>query len=112
MFVQIVTYNSSNCVAAGKLLVDKFPTIFWTPRVAHRMDFMLENIGKLEQVKFIMNNIKSIKKYIYNNTWVLNITREYTENNELVPSPCHTKFATNFLFAGSICAQKLQLQKM
>ena len=45
--VQIITDNASNYVAAGRMLEEKHPTIWWTPCAAHCLDLMLEDIGKL-----------------------------------------------------------------
>jgi hypothetical protein len=64
--VQVIIDNASNYVVASKLLEEKHPTIFWTPCVAHYLDLMLEDIGKLEWVKKVVDHAKCITKYIYN----------------------------------------------
>ena len=46
--VQVITNNASNYVAAGRMLEEKHPTIWWTPCAAHCLDLMLEDIGKIE----------------------------------------------------------------
>eukprot|EP01018_Ginkgo_biloba_P023820 Gb_06616 [translate_table: standard] len=46
--VQIVT--DSNCVGDGKLIMDKFKTIYWTPCVVHCLDLLLHDLGKLHWV--------------------------------------------------------------
>ena len=47
--VQLVTNNGANYKAAGKLLIKRIPTLFWTPCAAHCLDLMLEDIGKLKK---------------------------------------------------------------
>ncbi len=74
--VQIITNNASNYVLAGKMLEEKHKTIFWTPCVAHCIDPMLEDIGKIYWVKNTVEHAKSITKYIYNHSWILNLKRK------------------------------------
>ena len=74
--VQIITDNASNYVLVGKMLESKHKTIFWTPCVAHCIDLMLEDIGKQDWVKDVVKHAKSITKYIYNHSWVLNLMRK------------------------------------
>jgi len=45
--VHMVTDNAANYVAAGKLLMEEFPSIFWSPCVAHCINLILQDIGKL-----------------------------------------------------------------
>nr|KYP53976.1 hypothetical protein KK1_000140 [Cajanus cajan] len=49
--VQVITDNGSNYVLAGKMLEAKRKKIFWTPCAAHCIDLMLEDIGKLPNIK-------------------------------------------------------------
>ena len=92
--VQVITDNASNYVAAGKLLEDKHPTIWWTPCAAHCLDLMLEDIGKIECVRKCVEQAKSITRYIYNHSWVLTLMRKCTSGKELA-SPAITRFAAN-----------------
>jgi hypothetical protein len=36
--VQVVIDNGANYKAAGKILMDRIPTLFWSPCVAHCLD--------------------------------------------------------------------------
>ena len=56
--VQVITYDASNFVLARKMLESKYKTIFWTPCAVHCIDLMLEDIGKVEWVKSIVENAK------------------------------------------------------
>jgi hypothetical protein len=39
--VHMVTDNAANYVAAGKLLMEEFPSIFWSPCAAHCINLIL-----------------------------------------------------------------------
>ena len=45
--VQVITNNASNYVNVGMRLMEKMRRLWWTPCVAHCIDLMLEDIGKL-----------------------------------------------------------------
>ena len=42
--VQVVTDNEASFKAAGHILIEKRKHLFWSPCVAHCIDFMLEDI--------------------------------------------------------------------
>ncbi|RVW18507.1 hypothetical protein CK203_102863 [Vitis vinifera] len=52
--IQVITDNHSSYVMAGRLLELKRPHLYWTSCVAHCLDLMLEDIGKLPNVKRIL----------------------------------------------------------
>eukprot|EP00253_Pinus_taeda_P002341 PITA_02341 len=81
--VQIITNNAANYVVAGKMLMERHPTLFWTPCSAHGIDLMLEDIGKIPFLKDIVDSSKSITKFIYNHAFVLHLMRTFTNNKEL-----------------------------
>lgn len=99
--VQVITDNAANYVAVGRMLMDRHPTLFWTPCAAHCIDLMLEDIGKIPFVKDIVDSSKSITKFIYNHTFVLSVMRKFTNNKELV-RPAITRFATSFISLQSL----------
>jgi hypothetical protein len=109
--VQVITDNASNYVLAGKMLESKYRTIFWTPCAAHCIDLMLEDIGKQDWIKNVVEHAKCITKYIYNHSWVLNLMRKNTGGKELV-RPAITRFATHFLTLQSLISQAQNLKKM
>jgi hypothetical protein len=61
---------------------------------------MLEDIGKQDMIKNIVDHSKSITKYIYNHSLVLNLMRKNIEGKEIV-RPTIKRFATNFLMLQS-----------
>ena len=72
---------------------------------------MLEDIGKQEWIKNTVEHAKSITKYIYNHSWVLNLMRKNTNGKEII-RPAITRFATHFLTLQSMISQAKNLQKM
>ena len=94
--VQVITDNASNYVLVGKLLEEKHKTIFWTPCVAHCIDLMLEDIGKIDWVKNTVDHAKSITKFIYNHSWILSLMRRHTRGRDIIRTAI-TRFATHFL---------------
>ncbi|CAI8608881.1 unnamed protein product [Vicia faba] len=63
--VQLITNNGSNYVAADKELCLKRPHVFWTPCVAHCIDLMLEDIGKIPKVQKVIQKGVKVMGYIY-----------------------------------------------
>ena len=82
--IQIVTDNAAAYVAAGRLLMERHPTLFWSPCVAHCLDLLLEDLGKLSWVEKVVEDGRNIAKYIYNHTRVLSLIREHTSAKDLV----------------------------
>ena len=79
--------------------------MFWSPRVAHCIDLMHEDMGKVEWVKKNVKHPKCITKYIYTTI------RKNTRGKEL-DRPAITRFATHFLALQSLNFQEYKLQKM
>ncbi|XP_022019609.2 uncharacterized protein LOC110919653 [Helianthus annuus] len=109
--VQVITDNGANFKLAGKMLMEKRKNLFWTPCAAHCLDLMLEDIGKIPDVKKTIEQAIFVVGYIYNHSFVLNLMREFTKNNELTRSGV-TRFATTFLTLQSLQKQKSALRNM
>ena len=109
--IQIVTDNAAAYVAVGRLLMERHPTLFWSPCATHCLDLLLENLGKLSWVEKVVEDGRNIAKYIYNHTWVLSLMREHTGGKDLVRAGV-TRFATNFLNLQSISETLLDLRRM
>ena len=78
--VQVITDNAANYVVAGRMLMERYASLYWTPCAAHCIDLMLEDMGKLPWIK------------IY--TYVLSLMRRFTGNKELM-QPAITRFTTS-----------------
>ena len=91
--------------------MERHPKIFWTPCVAHCIDLMLEDIGKLAWVKSCVTKAKNLCKFIYNHALILSTMRKYTKGKELA-RPGITRFASNFITLKSMLASRLELRCM
>jgi hypothetical protein len=94
--VHMVNDNAANYIAASRLLMEEFSLIFWSPCVAHCINLILQDIGKLQSVCYIVEHASGITKYIYNHCYPLYLMRKFTGGKEILrPAPTH--FATNFI---------------
>eukprot|EP00253_Pinus_taeda_P033830 PITA_33830 len=103
--------NAANYVAAGKMLMERYPNLFWTPCAAHCIDLMLEDIDKIPTVRDIVESSKSITKFIYNHSSVLSLMRKCTNNKELV-RPAFTRFSTTFISLQSLLNSMWEVKSM
>jgi hypothetical protein len=94
--VQIITDNGANYKAAGKLLMERIPTLFWSPCCAHCLDLMLEGIGNLKDFKKSIAHARHVTTFIYRHGRILSALREKPGGRDLV-RPATTRFATTFL---------------
>ncbi|XP_061958962.1 uncharacterized protein LOC133680161 [Populus nigra] len=109
--VHMVTDNAANYVAAGRLLMEEFPSILWSPCAAHCINLILQDIGKLQSVCCVVEHASGITKYIYNHCYPLYLMRKFTRGKEIL-RPAPTRFATNFIALQSILAHKDELRAM
>lgn len=109
--VQIITDNATNYVVASRLVMERHPTLFWTPCAAHCIDLMLEDLGKLHFVKEVIDLARSIPNFIYNHALVLSLMRRHTRDREL-RHPTITRFATNFITLQSLLRCQFELKQM
>jgi hypothetical protein len=108
---QVITSNVVNYVVVGKLLMERYRTLYWTPCAAHCIDLMLEDMGKITWINEIVESTRSITKYIYNHTYVFTLMRQFTGKKELV-RPAITCFVTSFIALQCLHNSMLELQRM
>ena len=109
--VQVITDNAANYVSAGRMLMDMYPSLFWTPCAAHCLDLMLEDLAKIDWIKDTIDSARGITKFIYNHAAVLSLMRTFTGDRELV-RPAITRFATSFISLQSLLVSMWDLQQM
>ena len=80
--VRMVTDNASNYVVASKLLVEEFPSMFWSPYAANCINLILQDVGKLQLVCSVVDHAFSITKYIYNHCYPLHLMRKFTRGEK------------------------------
>ena len=66
MFAGIVADNTASNPAAGKILVEKFPKLFFSGCRAHAADLLMEDVAKVPEIKNIVDNVREITKFIRN----------------------------------------------
>ena len=93
------------------MLQKKRPNLYWTPCAAHCIDLILEDIGKLPNIKRNLERAISLNGYIYNRSGLLNMMRHFTGQRELL-RPAKTRFATAFITLSRLHKQKNNLRKM
>ncbi|KAL3683454.1 hypothetical protein R1sor_001476 [Riccia sorocarpa] len=64
--LQFVADNASANILAGKLVRERYPHIIFGGCVAHGLDLLMEDIGKLPWVKEVVNDCKKFIKFIKN----------------------------------------------
>eukprot|EP00258_Populus_trichocarpa_P037860 XP_024453879.1 uncharacterized protein LOC112326992 [Populus trichocarpa] len=109
--MHMVTDNAANYVVVGKLLMEEFPSIFWSPCAAHCINLILQDIGKLQSICCVVEHASGITKYIYNHCYPLYLMRKFIGGKEIL-RPAPTRFATNFIALQSILAHKDELRAM
>lgn len=63
--VQVVTDNASSYVAASNKLMNIYPSLYGTPCACHCIDLLLEDIGKMAWVREVVDQARTITRYIY-----------------------------------------------
>eukprot|EP01018_Ginkgo_biloba_P005280 Gb_12450 [translate_table: standard] len=105
--VQIVIDSASNCVGAGKLIMD-FKKIYWTPCAAHCLDLLLHDLGKLPWVNEAIRRGKTISNFVVNHRLTLSIYRKHAMKELL--QPCDTRFATYYIMLKRVVEEKASLR--
>jgi hypothetical protein len=109
--VHMMINNASNYVVVGRLLMEEFPSIFWSLCAVHCINLILQDIGKLQSVCCVVEHAYGITKYIYNHCYPLYLMRKFTGGKEIL-RPAPTCFATNFIVLQSILVHKDELRAM
>jgi hypothetical protein len=109
--VQVITSGEEQYAVAGKRLTDTYPSLYWSPSAAHCIDLILEDFGNLEWISAVIEQAKSITRFVYNYSAILNMVRRYTLGNDIV-DPSFSRFATNFTTLKRMVDLKHNLQSM
>ncbi|XP_068651234.1 uncharacterized protein [Aristolochia californica] len=109
--VQVITDSAASYVYAGRLLMSKYPSLFCSPCASYCIDKMLEDISKQEWVSTVIEEARTITRYIYSHAWILNLMRKFTGGRELI-RPRINRCVTNFLSLRAIVIQEDNLKHM
>ncbi|KAG8377696.1 hypothetical protein BUALT_Bualt08G0059600 [Buddleja alternifolia] len=121
--VQVVTDNAPVCRAAGLLVEEAYPHIFWTPCVVHTLNLALKNIcaaknTEVNEVTYvechwitqIIATATMIKNFINNHSMRLSMFNEFSKLKLL--SIAETRFASSIIMLKRFKKVKQQLQSM
>ncbi|XP_039822849.1 uncharacterized protein LOC120685073 [Panicum virgatum] len=109
--VQVIIDNGANYKAAGRILMDRIPTLFWSSCAVHCLDLMLEDMGKLHPFQKIIGRARRVTTFIYRHGRILSLMREKIGGADLV-RPVATRFATSFLTLKSLHKHKDSLKAL
>lgn len=87
------------------------PGLYWAPCVVHSIDLILEDFGNMDWISEVIEQAKTITRFVYNYSEVSNIVRRYTFGNDIV-EPGVTRFATNFTTLKRLVDLRHNLQAM
>ncbi|GMH04257.1 hypothetical protein Nepgr_006096 [Nepenthes gracilis] len=109
--LQVITSSEEQYVVAGRKLSDAYPTLYWAPCAAGSLDLILDDFGKIEWIKVVLEQSKSITRFIYNHSVVLNMMRRCTFGVDLVV-PRSTCSVSNFTTLKRMVEHKHNLQAL
>jgi hypothetical protein len=93
--VQVCMDSATVCKVAGRKLEAHFPHITFTPYTPHYLDMLLEDMGKLDWVSFVIAKARTTLKFITNHHKSLALFRSMSKLKLFKPG--ETRFATNFI---------------
>ncbi|KAM3325734.1 hypothetical protein P3S67_000859 [Capsicum chacoense] len=106
--VRIVAYSTSACMMeAGKNLMEKRKTVFWTVDASHYLELMLQKLTKIEPIQEFLEKAKSLTQYIYSHATVLKLLRDSCPIELVKPSKIRS--VVPFLTLETIVSQQKHL---
>ncbi|XP_020247901.1 uncharacterized protein LOC109825460 [Asparagus officinalis] len=121
--IQIITDNASACKAAGGLVEQTWPHIFWTPCVVHTLNLAVNNIcaaknteanavayAQLHWITKISDDALFMKNFIMNHSMRLSIFNDFSKMKLL--SIADTRFASWIIMLKRFKVVKRGLQDM
>ena len=88
------------------MLQKKWPNLYWTPCAAYCIDLILEDIGKLPNIKRTLERAISLNGYIYNRSGLPNMMMHFTGKRELL-RPAKTQFVIAFITLSHLHEKKI-----
>ncbi|KAL3688327.1 hypothetical protein R1sor_014636 [Riccia sorocarpa] len=110
--LQFVADNASANILAGKLVRERYPHIIFGGCVAHGLDLLMEDIGKLPWVKEVVNDCKKFIKFIKNHHMTNAMFLDFFSNGATLLKPAATRFATNVIMLDRAWTLSSSLRRM
>ncbi|CAL4932689.1 unnamed protein product [Urochloa decumbens] len=108
--VQVVT-NINSQLKEAKMFTAKRPNMFWTKCAASCVDLILEDIGHIPLIKKTITKARSLTAFIYGQTHLLDMARQYTDQQDLVHVGI-TYYTTCCLNLRSLYDKRVELMNM
>ncbi|CDP09896.1 unnamed protein product [Coffea canephora] len=109
--VQVITESTVSYIYAGRLLMEKYPSLFWSPCASHCINKMFEDFNKQDWVNRVLEEANTITKYIYSNDSILAMIKKFTSGAELI-RPKFSGVVAHFLSLRSLVIQEDNLKHM
>ncbi|XP_020578373.1 uncharacterized protein LOC110023347 [Phalaenopsis equestris] len=107
--VQVIAHEKSCYMeAAGKKLVEKYRSLFWTVSADYCINLILEKIGMLDHVKKVLFDAKCITRFIYSHLLPFELMRKCIQGSYLVRQS-NLKSISDFLTLGNILSERENL---
>ena len=74
--VHVVTDNTTNYVVVGRLISQKHKHINWSPCVAHCLNLIFKDIGKMDHVAKLVRRASKVTIFVYNHVALLSWLRK------------------------------------
>ncbi|XP_065045680.1 uncharacterized protein LOC135581639 [Musa acuminata AAA Group] len=110
--VQVVAHDTSDCIeAAGKKIMEKYRSIFWTLSADYCINIIFEKIEAQDYVKKVLSDAKAITKFIYSNALALKLLRKHVRGGDLVRTS-NLKSVTPFITLQNMVSERENLAYM
>ena len=104
----MVTHSATNCVGVGKLIVEKYPQIYWSPCFAHYLDLLLYDLAKFPWIHEVIHRGRAIANFIRNHCLTLSLYRQ-DASRELL-RPCDTRYTSFYITLRRVIEEKAALR--
>lgn len=108
--VQVCTDNASVMLNAMELVQNEYPHIFIQGCATHAMDLLMEDLGKATWVKEVLEQAKTLVKFIRKRQMPLAVYRKHQSKFSLL-LPGKTRFACNFIMIDRLLEARESLEQ-
>lgn len=109
--VQVCTDNASSMVAAGRILTQRHPHLYFQGCGAHILDLLLQDWGSEAWVRSLVKKARKICVFVRGHHATQALFRHYSPNH-ILRMPADTRFATNFIMVDRLVQVRAALERM
>ncbi|XP_072953373.1 uncharacterized protein [Typha angustifolia] len=110
--VQVIVHDASRYMqAAGQKLVEKYRSIFWTSCADYCINLILEKIAIMDHVKKVLDEAKTITRYIYSHALTLELMKKHIPGRDLVKIS-NLKSVAQFSTLGNLLSERENIINM